>query len=192
VNANAREVLCAVLDHDSYALQHGCMDTRLQRAAIAYRNATTADAARSLKEDATRVEPVTTTAERAVLNEVLASAKRHCVDSEFWRHANAYLADIKAQPPQPDLAALNAAVAEAVEVYANRHPNAFEACLAPREFKVIVDANRVRRAAMQPKPRYTVEPNSTVPVRVVVYDTHESRPLSPPEVAALLNASVKP
>jgi hypothetical protein len=27
---------------------------------------------------------------------------------------------------------------------------------------------------------------------VVVYDTHESRPLSPPEVAALLNASVKP
>jgi hypothetical protein len=35
VNANAREALCAVLDHASYALQNGCMETRLQRAAIA-------------------------------------------------------------------------------------------------------------------------------------------------------------
>jgi hypothetical protein len=148
VNANAREVLCAVLDHASYALQNGCMDTRLQRAAIAYRNATTADAARSLKEDATRVEHV-----------------------------------------GPDLAALNAAVADAVEVYLNRDMGSGTAAVKWLEIEKATDA---RRAAMQPKPRYTVEPNSTVPVRVVVYDTHESRPLSPPEVAALLNAKEKP
>jgi hypothetical protein len=149
VNANAREVLCAVLDHDSYALQHGFMSPRLQYAAIAYRNATTADAARSLKEDATRVEHV-----------------------------------------GPDLDALNAAVAEAVRVMVQKGRWATGSGL--EDIQRVVNASRALDAALAMKPRYVVEPNSTVPVRVVVYDTHESRPLSPPEVAALLNAKEKP
>jgi hypothetical protein len=149
MNANTREVLCAVLSHDAEALQFSRMSPRLRYAAIAYRNATTADAERALKEDAT-----------------------------------------------PDLAALNAAVAEAVENLCKRwdeldHVEGDNYQHGPLTDKVRT-VNRARRAAMQPKPRYVVEPNSTVPVRVVVYDTHKSRPLSPPEVAALLNASVKP
>jgi hypothetical protein len=92
---------------------------------------------------------------------------------------------------EPDLDALNAAVAEAVRLFVDRtleHPP----FLWAQDLIDIKDAELARREALAPKPRYTVEPNSTLPVRVVVYDTKESRPLSPPEVAALLNEKEKP
>jgi hypothetical protein len=89
---------------------------------------------------------------------------------------------------EPDLDALDHAVAEAVEAYITRG-----GIPRPDLWKRIEVAYEARRAALAPKPRYTVEPNSTLPVRVVVYDTQESRPLTPPEVAALLNQKeVKP
>jgi len=89
---------------------------------------------------------------------------------------------------EPDLDALDHAVAEAVEAYITRG-----GIPRPDLWKRIEVAYEARRTALAPKPRYTVEPNSTLPVRVVVYDTQESRPLTPPEVAALLNQKeVKP
>jgi hypothetical protein len=89
---------------------------------------------------------------------------------------------------EPDLAALDAAVAEAVEAYFRASPIVLVTNqYSDGKWVSVVDAVKARRAALKPRARYTVDPNSTLPVRVTVYDTHESRPLSPPEVAALLN-----
>jgi hypothetical protein len=93
---------------------------------------------------------------------------------------------------EPDLDALNAAVAEAVEAHARRHPASFTERPAMSTWGAIADARNARRAAMTPKPRYTSH-NHEVLRDGEWYLSAATRERAI-EVAALLNASatVKP
>jgi hypothetical protein len=85
--------------------------------------------------------------------------------------------DLRRAPPQPDLAALNAAVAQAVEEY-DRTLYRFEG-----EIRNALDA---RHEALKPKPRYRAAHNG------VIIDDNLNIPMLAEEVAALLNAKEKP
>lgn len=87
---------------------------------------------------------------------------------------------------EPDLAALDHAVAEAVEAYAVAHPDGLYASLAPKEWKAIVVWRDARREALKPKPRYEAHP-APLAHSVGVWDNQEKRYLPQSEVAALLN-----
>jgi hypothetical protein len=78
---------------------------------------------------------------------------------------------------EPDLAALDEAVAQAVEEY-DRTLYRFEG-----EIRNALDA---RRAALKPKPRYRAAHNG------VIIDDNLNIPMLAEEVAALLNAKEKP
>jgi hypothetical protein len=83
-------------------------------------------------------------------------------------------------PPQPDLAALDAAVAEAADkwVDAFSYTEMETWCSDSRNLRSTALA---KRAALKPKPRYEVN-------LLGVYDHKERRFMQPEEVAALLNA----
>jgi hypothetical protein len=78
-------------------------------------------------------------------------------------------------PDKPDLAALNAAVAEAVEEYDK---------IMYRFSGPVRDALDARRAAMKPRPRYEALPTA----HTVMLDYHTGEQLNALQVAALLNA----
>ena len=130
---------------------------------------------------------MTTPAERAVLDEVR-EMNRHAIDScYFGDHARAacraYVA-LAAAPPQPDLAALNAAVAEAVEAWFdktteahNGHPN-LDAWRD--DLSNIYRAESARRAALLPKPRYEA-------LEFGIRDHLKNITLTQNDAAALLN-----
>jgi hypothetical protein len=86
---------------------------------------------------------------------------------------------------EPDLAALNAAVAEAVEEYVVVSPSALDKTNQPSRWVIAIDAINARRAALAPKPRYEVN-------LLGVYDHKGRRFMQPEEVAALLNEKEKP
>jgi hypothetical protein len=88
---------------------------------------------------------------------------------------------LDAEPPQPDLDALNAAVAEAVETYMVKWPH-MDIKANCNEWTTIIEACRARRAALAPKPRYEALGNAWT-----IFDNHEQKYLLPPKVADLLN-----
>jgi hypothetical protein len=94
---------------------------------------------------------------------------------------------------EPDLDALDAAVAQAVDEYREKAPSVFRT--PPRTPEVrshwekVVAATDARRAALKPKPRYrvlTVYPTYHGPF-VAVHDTRDGRDLTADEVFTLLN-----
>ena len=128
---------------------------------------------------------MTTPAERAVLEAAKTyvhawDAPRTCdTESRLLREA---VHTLDAEPPQPDLDALNAAVAEAVEAYLVAHPSARDPKGQPDEWIVSLSTLLARRAALLPKPRYEALGNAWT-----IFDNHEQKYLLPPKVAALLN-----
>jgi len=87
---------------------------------------------------------------------------------------------LDAQPTEPDLDALNAAVAEAAESMVLRWESEGFHNLPSSPENTVRLAILARRAAMQPKPRYEVN-------LLGVYDHKNLRFLQPEEIAALLN-----
>ena len=127
---------------------------------------------------------MTTPAERAVLEAAKTyvhawDAPRTCdTESRLLREA---VHTLDAEPPQPDLDALNAAVAEAVETYMVKWPH-MDIKANCNEWTTIIEACRARRAALAPKPRYEALGNAWT-----IFDNHEQKYLLPPKVADLLN-----
>jgi uncharacterized protein with von Willebrand factor type A (vWA) domain len=87
---------------------------------------------------------------------------------------------------EPDLDALNAAVAEAAEEYVFVTPAALDKEFQPARWVIAIDAINARRAAMLPKPRYEALGNAWT-----IFDNHEQKYLLPPKVADLLNKAEK-
>ena len=83
---------------------------------------------------------------------------------------------------QPDLDALNAAVAEAAESMVLRWESEGFHNLPSSPENTVRLAILARRAAMQPKPRYEALGNAWT-----IFDNHEQKFLLPPKVADLLN-----
>jgi hypothetical protein len=126
---------------------------------------------------------VTTTAERAVIEAVLSHDHAALINGQLsprlrraaLDYRDAQVKDGNLNPsPQPDLDALNAAVAEAYEAWVTRTGP------AGAESVVLHEAVLARRAALAPKPRYEARGG-------VVYDTKGDRCPSTKELAALLN-----
>jgi len=87
---------------------------------------------------------------------------------------------------EPDLDALNAAVAEAAESMVLRWESEGFHNLPSSPENTVRLAILARRAAMQPKPRYEALGNAWT-----IFDNHEQKYLLPPKVADLLNKAKK-
>ena len=83
---------------------------------------------------------------------------------------------------EPDLDALNAAVAEAVEAHSVERPYSYVTITATGAWHRVVEAHNALRTALLPKPRYEALGNAWT-----IFDNHEQKYLLPPKVAALLN-----
>jgi hypothetical protein len=135
---------------------------------------------------------VTTPAERAVIEAARAYKRlvdphvrrRSCVASEEFDVLDKALRALDAEPPQPDLDALNAEVAEAVKIYMDNHTLARDRAHQPKDWVDVIDCDADRRAALAPNPRYALD-------GLGFYDHHERRRLARDEVVILLNASEK-
>jgi hypothetical protein len=92
----------------------------------------------------------------------------------------------------PDLDALNAAVAEAVEGHARAFPDLFTRRNydAP-EWTTVITAHNARRAALTKKPRYEEYGQPKASTTYGIFDNAAQRALPMSEVAALLNEREK-
>jgi len=137
---------------------------------------------------------MTTPAERAVIEAArkqewagrVPSTTSYYVDC-LVGETNAAVRVLIAAPPQPDLDALNAAVAEAVERHAKAHADDYVPGKYPwsREWNDVADALLARREALKPKARYTANDG-------IVRDTRTGEYLSTYDCADLLNEKEKP
>jgi len=138
---------------------------------------------------------VTTPAERAVLEAVRMHDRKALEEGNLSPRLRRAALDYRAAlakndnlnvSPQPDLAALDHAVAEAVEAYITRG-----GIPRPDLWKRIEDAYNARRAALKPKPRY--EALQAPVCMTVIRNTLTGVHYTAEEVAALLNQKeVKP
>jgi len=133
---------------------------------------------------------VTTPAERAVLEAVRMHDRKALEEGNLSPRLRRAALDYRAALAkndnlnvslQPDLAALDHAVAEAMEAYITRG-----GIPRPDLWKRIEVAYEARRAALAPNPRYEEHCESCG-----IYDRQEKRRLTQKEVAALLNAHAK-
>jgi hypothetical protein len=132
-----------------------------------------------------RRQQVTTPAERAVID----AANEYAHQAGLRDGTGSIVRAVRALDActEPDLDALDHAVAEAVEAYREYSPNVFGVVPATPEARSrwgsVVSALEARRAALAPKPRYEACPEK----HVVMWDRQTREYLNPLQVAALLN-----